>query len=192
MSSPTQFDNDYTTTPIGHLYVIWNTCTIVTQFGRNLEILLCGSEPGTQPNETYANTHAFMALTTMQHIFDSIATFCHRHYGHPEYNGLIYFNTYPFNQVETVWIRVYQDQLSQLKYRDMTFNEFCNNLKHHECYIGALARNTQLNMWDFFDGRQHLFSGLLKPAMNCLVQLINRLRAQTYPSMQVLPLGGIP
>ncbi len=164
-------------TLLGHFYTTWNAADFLASTFRNLETLLCRDE---KPDEFLANSQAFVVVTNLHHIYDAVATYCHRFYGHPEYEGFIYFDTYPFDRTETAWIRKYRKVLQDLKFGDNNFNKFANKLKHHQCYIGQLVYATDHQMWDFQCMQNQLIHDVIKKACKNLVRLLDELRRRNH------------
>ncbi len=174
-----------TTSNDGHFYVIWNGLVVI--HAAAVQLRVCLHRPYEQrPDEIIANSLVFGTVTQLQHLLDAFASCVHRVYPNDAHTGPVYFSSYPFELSDTRWIAEYQSQIASLHFRDMTFNELANSLKHYQPYVGSVAFSVTDYSWDIVDSRKvKLFKDVIVEAYKSLSAMLDKLRHNSFKTLSV-------
>jgi hypothetical protein len=103
--------------------------------------------PNTQPPGEYQCPDNFVvngllasAITGLQAVQDSIASFCHREVPDVAFTKtFLYFSEYPFNQTEFHVIRSKKSKLYSFKFNGKNINDLANQCKHELPWLGSVS-----------------------------------------------------
>lgn len=131
--------------------------------------------------EINGDVHAVTVL--LQSILDSTARLCLKVGDEESENTVnVYFHNASFRQSDIAWVAKHQTEISNLRFRNKSFNDIANYIKHEQPWLGTVSCSVDCINDIYDDDGIGFVYGMLIPVYHSVSALLTRLaRQQNVP-----------